>query len=394
MLLLDEPTRGVDVGAKQEIYELMNQWTTEGNAILLITSEMPELLAISDRILVMHRGRIVGPARPRGGHAGEGPQGGHGGRGRMNETPSAERELLVDDRGPRHASEAPVAEHKSVLRTAFERPWVRALAPLVFVLILGAVFNADGTFFKWDTHRDMLRQVSVFGILACGMTLVIITGGIDLSVGSILGFCAVLFSLLTIHLGWSAVGRDPARPPGGHDLRAALRRAGRPLPHPAVHRHAGHDGLRPRPGQVDLGRPEDLDRGPAARRQLPVRGPAARSSRAIDPKILGENVAVVTLIFLACVARLLGAPLQAPLGPVPVRDRRQRGGGAALRRPDPGVKLLAYGLSGLFCAVAGICQAAQEQQGDPEAGCTYELTAIAIVVIGGTSLIGGRGGIG
>ena len=44
--------------------------------------------------------------------------------------------------------------------------------------------------------------------------------------------------------------------------------------------------------------------------------------------------------------------------------------------------------------MAGICQAAQEQQGDPEAGVGYELTAIAIVVIGGTSLMGGRGGIG
>jgi ABC-type sugar transport system ATPase subunit len=59
VLLLDEPTRGVDVGAKQEIYELMNQWTRAGIAIVLITSEMPELLAMSDRILVMHRGRIT-----------------------------------------------------------------------------------------------------------------------------------------------------------------------------------------------------------------------------------------------------------------------------------------------------------------------------------------------
>jgi ABC-type sugar transport system ATPase subunit len=59
VLLLDEPTRGVDVGAKQEIYELMNQWTQAGLAIVLITSEMPELLAMSDRILVMHRGRVT-----------------------------------------------------------------------------------------------------------------------------------------------------------------------------------------------------------------------------------------------------------------------------------------------------------------------------------------------
>ncbi len=59
VLLLDEPTRGVDVGAKHEIYELMNQWTSQGIAIVLITSEMPELLAMSDRIIVMHRGKIT-----------------------------------------------------------------------------------------------------------------------------------------------------------------------------------------------------------------------------------------------------------------------------------------------------------------------------------------------
>ncbi|AQQ09950.1 Ribose import ATP-binding protein RbsA [Sedimentisphaera cyanobacteriorum] len=59
VLLLDEPTRGVDVGAKQEIYDLMNQWTQAGLAIVLITSELPELLAMSDRILTMHRGRVT-----------------------------------------------------------------------------------------------------------------------------------------------------------------------------------------------------------------------------------------------------------------------------------------------------------------------------------------------
>ncbi|MCJ7680592.1 MAG: ATP-binding cassette domain-containing protein, partial [Candidatus Aminicenantes bacterium] len=58
VLLLDEPTIGVDVGAKHEIYELMNRWTSMGMGILLITSELPELLAMSDRIIVLHRGRI------------------------------------------------------------------------------------------------------------------------------------------------------------------------------------------------------------------------------------------------------------------------------------------------------------------------------------------------
>jgi ABC-type sugar transport system ATPase subunit len=59
VLLLDEPTRGIDVGAKADIYQLMGKWVEEGVGILLITSEMDELLALSHRILVMHRGRVM-----------------------------------------------------------------------------------------------------------------------------------------------------------------------------------------------------------------------------------------------------------------------------------------------------------------------------------------------
>jgi ABC-type sugar transport system ATPase subunit len=59
VMLLDEPTRGVDVGAKHEIYKHMNEWTARGIAILLITSEMPELLGLADRIIVMHRGEMT-----------------------------------------------------------------------------------------------------------------------------------------------------------------------------------------------------------------------------------------------------------------------------------------------------------------------------------------------
>jgi len=57
VILLDEPTRGVDVGAKQEIYQLMLAWRDAGCALILITSETPELIMMCDRILVMHRGR-------------------------------------------------------------------------------------------------------------------------------------------------------------------------------------------------------------------------------------------------------------------------------------------------------------------------------------------------
>jgi ABC-type sugar transport system ATPase subunit len=58
-LLLNDPTRGVDIIAKREIYQLMEQWTAQGIAVLLISSELPELLALSDRIIVLHRGEIT-----------------------------------------------------------------------------------------------------------------------------------------------------------------------------------------------------------------------------------------------------------------------------------------------------------------------------------------------
>lgn len=60
VLILDEPTRGVDVGAKQEIYALMHEMTRQGMAIVMISSELPEILGMSDRILVLREGRVMG----------------------------------------------------------------------------------------------------------------------------------------------------------------------------------------------------------------------------------------------------------------------------------------------------------------------------------------------
>ncbi len=64
-MIFDEPTRGIDVGAKKEVYSLLNELAGEGKAILFISSELPELFGIADRILVMRRGRLVGEVNPK-----------------------------------------------------------------------------------------------------------------------------------------------------------------------------------------------------------------------------------------------------------------------------------------------------------------------------------------
>lgn len=60
IIILDEPTRGIDIGAKYEIYLIMNRLVKEGKSIIMISSEMPELIGMSDRIIVMHQGSVSG----------------------------------------------------------------------------------------------------------------------------------------------------------------------------------------------------------------------------------------------------------------------------------------------------------------------------------------------
>jgi len=273
-----------------------------------------------------------------------------------------------------------------------QRPWVRALAPLVLVLIIGVVFNAHGAFYAWGTHRDMLRQVSVYGILACGLTLVIITGGIDLSVGSLLGFTAVFFAQLTIHQTWpalpavlmvllagSACGLVSGELISRFRMQPFIATLAMMVFARGLAKTISHGEKVSQAVLLPDGSPKYLD--------LP------RVFSVIDSKVMGGHLAVVSIIFFACVAVcwvLLGKLRWG-------RYLYATGGNEDSARlsgiPTHRVKLLAYGLSGLMAAVAGICQAVQEQQGDPEAGNGYELTAIAIVVMGGTSLNGGRGGM-
>ena len=283
--------------------------------------------------------------------------------------------------------------NQNIVARVWSNPASRASLALVCVLLLGCLCNADGAFFKPGTHRDALRQASVFGILACGMTLVIISGGIDLAVGSMLALVAVSFSLMSIHWGWPPwlavvgcllVGAACGGAAGG--VTAGFRIQ------PFIATLAMMVFARGLAKTISGGmKVSTAVKNPdGTYRYVDVPG----AFRFIDSRILGDNVTVVTVIFLLCA---LGTWLLLS------RHRWGRhiyaiGGNEEAARlsgvPVNLTKVLAYVASGLTAAVAGMCQAAQEQQGDPETGIGYELTAIAVVVIGGTTLTGGRGGIG
>lgn len=277
----------------------------------------------------------------------------------------------------------------AALERALSNPASRAVIPLAVVLCVGAAFNGGGAFFHWETHRSMLREISVHGILACGMTVVIITAGIDLSVGSVLALAAVSFALSTMTLGFGAAtaivlslgtGLVAGVSSGLLVARARIQ--------PFVVTLAMMVFARGLAKLVSGGKKVTSYVEGAASTHVP------NVFNTIDGRILGGNLSVVTLVFAGCaiitwvlLARLrIGRYLYAVGG----NYEAARLSGVPVRL----TLVFAYALAGLFAALAGICQAAQETQGDPETGVGYELDAIAMVVLGGTSLAGGRGGIG
>ena len=292
---------------------------------------------------------------------------------------------------PQLLDEKKLMENKNEKVSFFTTPTFRALVALILVLIIGAIFNCNGTFFNWDTHRDMLRAISVYGILSCAMTLVIITGGIDLSVGSILALSSVTFSLLTLHHSISVpvaivacllvgalcggtsgvlISRFKVQP---FIATLAMMVFARGLAKFISGSKKISTYVKQGDEYITLEMPKIFD--------------------FLNARILSDNLSIVTIIMIVCIIICFILINKMRYG----RQLFAIGGNEDAAKisgvPVNLIKIVTYALSGFFCAIAGICQAAQEYQGDPEAGVSYELTAIAMVVIGGTSLSGGRGSI-
>lgn len=271
-------------------------------------------------------------------------------------------------------------------------PAARSVVALLLILALGAIFHHRGAFFRPETHKAALRQTAEYGMMACGMTLVIISGGIDLAVGSILALSAVLFSLATIHWGWPAWYAVPATLAVGAGcglVSGTLTAWCRMQPFIATLAMM----------VIARGLAKALSGGTQV--TTAVRNPDGTYDWVDVPGVfytlkaeIGGAVSMIGVLFLICAAvtwlllarHRWGRELYAIGG----NEEAARLSGVRVVR----AKVLAYVASGILAAVAGMCHAAQEEQGNPDAGEGYELIAISMVVIGGTSLMGGRGGIG
>ena len=167
VMIFDEPTRGVDVGAKKEIYEMLRGLADAGVAVLMISSDMEEVIGVSDRIAVMHEGRDRRLSRP----------------------PGFQRAQCAAPCGRQHGS----------LRGSMNR---KDLGLLVLILVVGTIVAIRQPLFIAPVNiANTANLIGLFGLFAIGQGFVIITGGIELSVGSIIALLGVLFVELVVNYG-------------------------------------------------------------------------------------------------------------------------------------------------------------------------------------------------
>lgn len=271
-----------------------------------------------------------------------------------------------------------------------KRDAAKSLAALAAICILAVLLSpnaADGSniFLQLGNLTDIVRQVTIIGIISLGMNFVILTGGIDLSVGSILALSTTVVALILTR--WQPGLRYSMEIALAVFAALAVSTAAGTISgaviaifdvQPFVVTLAGMIGIRglakwlSNNANVDVGFGQDV----------------ASTFAAI---FRGKAVTIACYVALAVVFAVLlsrtifGRYVRA----VGDNERAALYAGLPIRR----IKLWVYSLSGLLAGFAGVLYAAENHQGNPNAGVGYELDAIAAVVIGGTQLSGGKGTI-
>jgi ABC-type sugar transport system ATPase subunit/ribose/xylose/arabinose/galactoside ABC-type transport system permease subunit len=203
VLLLDEPTRGVDVGAKAEIHKLVADLAGSGKAVLVISSDLPEVMGMSDRVAVMSEGRLVGefdPAKdsPETVAAAAFPAG--------SDDPLIPRPPLPPQTDNPLTPQPPLPPQgeRGRLLPSFRRidlSMIREAGIGVALLVVMGILAAlkPEAFLTFSNFTDVLSSVAILTVAALGATFVIGGGGIDISVGSMLGLVGAAAGMAGLH---------------------------------------------------------------------------------------------------------------------------------------------------------------------------------------------------
>jgi ABC-type sugar transport system ATPase subunit/ribose/xylose/arabinose/galactoside ABC-type transport system permease subunit len=360
VLILDEPTRGIDVGAKEEVYSLIHRLAAGGKAIVLISSELPEVVVQSDRLVVFREGRLVSTVDPR------------------TTTPEA----IASAAMPAGTPLSPLspggrgARGEGFLPQSRKRPRVRGLGLLLVVVAFFGVLHAlTGRFLTPDSLRSLATDSALLSFCAIGAALVLLAGGLDISLGALMALSAGVAGRL-----WEAghplavvVPVALAVGAAGGALNAALSLLGRV--HPIV---------------VTLGT-MSVYRGLTLwwlRRDVQVPGTARDwvfTTAAGVPVVAWLGLALLAGTWLALTRTVAGRHLYA-LGSNPAAAH-------TVSISKARVWLGAFTAQGVLAGLAGLLYLARSGNVQPTSYEEKTLEAIAAAVVGGVAITGGRGSV-
>ena len=377
ILIVDEPTRGIDIGAKAEVHHVLSELARQGRAILMISSDLPEVLAMSDRILVMREGKIAAE---------------------FSRSEATQEKVMAAATGTASAgsthcpatpsasfvgSKTHAAGETSALRAGSPFLRFRELGILAFVVLAFVVASIiEPRFRSMENLRSIAMYIPLIVIVAMGQLMVIVSRNIDLSVGSMLGLSAIVAGGIFVShpecpvlLGaLIAIGVGTLLGSVNGVLIAYL---GVPAIIATLGTLTAYRGLI---YTWSNGRQIDPDKLPQSLIDLSNHGPLG------IPWILIITAMVAVLVAAFLRYTVTGREIFA-IGSNPT---------AAILRgiPVKRVLLLVFALTGGLCGLAGILWGSRFPTINPASvGLSLELIVISAVVIGGAAVNGGAGSV-
>ena len=398
IILLNDPTRGIDVGTKQELYRLMRELADQGAAILFYSTDYDELIGCCDRVAIMYDGRIVREL--------EGAD--------LNETNIVASSLNID---------AAARSRPCLTTSPSERARTSASSPPSCCF---ASFTCSTTSRIRRASRPAVLvqngdEIFALAMLAMAQTVPVLMSGLDLSVGAVMTMVACFASyLLTgapggtpLHLEIFGLHLGLGTFPGGVGgillgMASASRSAHSPASSMAASSSTGassRSSRRSRPGAVYIGVALFLRPTPGGKIDEDLNWAMTNSlgDFASTVHIFDDGAAAwfapfawipVPFVLLVLIALLVWLPFRrSVLGRAVYAVGSAEGAAYMSGLPIERAKIAAFTLAGFFAGCGGLFLAIQTSSGNadiPQAGA-YTLNSIASVVIGGTSLLGGTG---
>jgi ribose transport system ATP-binding protein len=362
MLIADEPTQGVDVGARSEIYRILREVSASGIPVVVASSDAKELEGLCDHVIVMSRGHVV--ANLSGAEITE------------------EGIISAAVTSTTHSVTVGREASRELRSTGFRRFIQGDYAPTA---LLGVVILALGTFIFTQNDRyisdfnitSMLTAVAALGFIALGQTIALLIGGIDLSVGPLAGFLVVVSSFFLTD------EQPPVLVPLGLGLMLLIAVA-TGLLNGALIRFGKFTAI-----AATLATYIALQGLSFILRDAPEGYISGSITQVITTKLGPVPVAFIVLVALAVGLEWL------------LRRRRwgwrlRATGSSEESARRIGVRItptvvLAYVAVAVLTFLGSLMLMARIGVGDPAQGVSYTLTSITAVVLGGTSLLGGRG---